>query len=230
MARQALVWNFEDNNFTWMDASIIEGAELKDVRCMRYGFVPGYQALWSDLFDQATTWADLQAGSDPWGVLTYPEGPPANGTQWSDLYSAGKDQNMYWLNDYGVWTSDQVVDKSGVKKYYVERMSLDFTDALQTTSEGFKHVRQIFPMLQSDSDVGVMNTYEFSIGWGKNLMDPPDYKAPIKVYLNKAEYSGKHKIDLRSTGRYMAWKWDFTYTDEINMTAADVDIEPSHGR
>ena len=105
MARQALVWNFEDNNFTWMDASIIEGAELRDVRCMRYGFVPGYQALWSDLLDQATTWAELQVAADPWGLQA-----PVSRTRWADLYSAGKDQNIYWLNDYGVWTSDQVVD------------------------------------------------------------------------------------------------------------------------
>jgi hypothetical protein len=75
-----------------------------------------------------------------------------------------------------------------------------------------------------------MNTYGFSIGWAANLMDDPDYKPERTIYLNKSDYSGKHKIDTRSTGRYMAMKWDFTYTDEIAMTGVDIDIEEAHGR
>ena len=223
MSRIALVWNFEDNNFTWMDASVVVDAALADVRCMHYGFDPGWLATWEHMNAVPYTWEDLQNGTDFWGDGTNP-------TKWSDLYEAGKDQNMYWLTDTYVWKADQVVDTSGVKKYYVERTGIDFNDVGISTNDAYKHVKQIYPLLQTTSDVGAMNTYDFKIGWSNNLMDDPDYDDAVTLNLNKTQYSGKHKIDLRSTGRYMAWYWDFTYTDEIAMTSADVNLEVAHGR
>jgi hypothetical protein len=228
--RFALVWNFEDNNFTWMDASVIDAAELVPVVSMNYGLEPGWQTTWKSLQDHGIIWGtagdtgldNLMAGTDEWGDSENP-------TEWNDFYYAGKEQSMFWLSEVGVSESDQVLDKSGVKKYFAERVAMDFDDALGTTSNTYKHVRQLYPLLESP-DSGAMNTYSFSIGWANNLMDDPDYKPGRTIYLNKTSYSGKHKIDTRSTGRYMAMKWDFTYTDEIAMTGVDIDIEESYGR
>jgi hypothetical protein len=228
--RFALVWNFEDNNFTWMDASVIDAAELVPVVSMNYGLEPGWQTTWKSLQDHGIIWGNagdtgldnLMAGTDEWG-------DGENPTEWNDFYYAGKEQSMFWLSEVGVSESDQVLDKSGVKKYFAERVAMDFDDALGTTSNTYKHVRQLYPLLESP-DSGAMNTYSFSIGWANNLMDDPDYKPGRTIYLNKTSYSGKHKIDTRSTGRYMAMKWDFTYTDEIAMTGVDIDIEESYGR
>lgn len=223
MSRVALVWNFEDDNFTWMDASVIVDGALSNTTCMHYGFEPGWQARWNILESNSVTWEDLQNGADPWGDGT--------STRWSDLYEAGEDQNMYWLTKEGVWKSDQLVDQSGVKKYYAERTGIDFDDIVQGwTSNNFKHVRQLFPLLQSPSGAPVMNAYDFSIGWSGNLMDDPDYDIKVRANLNQGKYAGKHKIDVRTTGRFMAMLWDFTYTYEINMTAVDIDVEESHGR
>ena len=224
MSRQGLWWNFDDDNFTWGDCSVVVDNALSDVRCMRYGFEPGFSARWDDLWTYATTWEDLKNGADPWGIKA-----GSAETKWPDFYEPAKDQNFYWLTDEGVWTSDQVVDTSGVKKYFAERKGLDFTDVGIQTNDSYKHVRQIMPLLQS-ADVGAMNTYEFKIGWTNTLMDDTNYSETRTIYLNKTKYAGKHKIDLRSTGRYMAWYWDFTYTDELVMTGADIDLEVSHGR
>jgi hypothetical protein len=228
--RFALVWNFEDNNFTWMDASVIDAGELVPSVCMTYGLEPGWQTTWASLLDHGIIWGaegdtgldNLMAGTDEWGDGESPTG-------WDDFYYAGKEQGMFWLSDAGVSEADQVLDKSGLKQYFAERVSMDFDDALGSTSNTYKHVRQLFPLLESPES-GAMNTYRFSIGWSANLMDEPDYKPGRTIYLNKSGYSGKHKIDTRSTGRYMAMKWDFTYTDEIAMTGVDIDIEESHGR
>jgi hypothetical protein len=224
--RFALVWNFEDNNFTWMDASVIDAQDLIPCVSMNYGLEPG----WQSLQDKGIIWGttgdtgpdNLMAGTDHWGNNESPTG-------WDDFYYAGKEQSMFWLTELGVSESDQVLDKSGVKSYFAERVAMDFDDALGTTSNTYKHVRQLYPLLQSPKS-GAMNTYGFSIGWAANLMDDPDYKPERTIYLNKSDYSGKHKIDTRSTGRYMAMKWDFTYTDEIAMTGVDIDIEEAHGR
>jgi hypothetical protein len=228
--RFALVWSFEDNNFTWMDASVIDAGELVPSVCMTYGLEPGWQTTWASLLDHGIIWGaegdtgldNLMAGTDEWGDGESPTG-------WDDFYYAGKEQGMFWLSDAGVSEADQVLDKSGLKQYFAERTSMDFDDALGSTSNTYKHVRQLYPLLESPES-GAMNTYRFSIGWSANLMDEPDYKPGRTIYLNKSGYSGKHKIDTRSTGRYMAMKWDFTYTDEIAMTGVDIDIEESHGR
>lgn len=220
--KKALVWNFEDDNFTWMDAAVAVDGVLEQTPCMHYGFEPGWMVRWQDFGD--VTWDDLENGTDQWSLLA---GRPA---QWNDLYKAGKERDMYWLTGAAVWAADRVVDKSGVKSYYAERTDIDFDDILGTTSNNYKHVRQVFPLLQSPSSSVAPNTYTFQIGWGNNLMDDPDYQDPVLVNLLKTTQNGKHKIDVRSTGRYMAMRWDFSLTDEFNMTGADVDIEESHGR
>ena len=227
MARLALVWNFEDDNFTWMDASVIIGIDsdmqqLSDVTCMRYGFAPGWVVRYQGELDQGVTYDDFMGGTDPWG-------PGNRATRYSDLYSAGKDQNFYWASKEGIWLSDQVVDTSGVKSYYAERTGIDFTEQGLATSDSYRHVSRIYPLLQS-SNVGTGNTYSFTIGWGANLMDPPDYSDAREINLNTSDYAGKHKIDLRETGRYMAWRFDFTYTGELNMTGADIELEVVYGR
>ena len=220
--RLALVWNFEDNNFTWMDSSVIVGTELSSVVCMKYGFEPGWQTRWEDL--DAVTWDDLSAGTDPWSVLA--ERP----ARWEDFYEAGGEQNMYWLTSEGVYTSDQVIDRTGVKKYFVERISIDLDDVMGTTSQSYKQVKQLYPLLQSPSAVTGENLYDFKIGWANNLMDIPDYKPAVTIDLQKTSVGGRHKIDQRGTGRYLAMYWDFTYTDEIAFTGVDVNAAEVYGR
>jgi hypothetical protein len=220
-----LVWNFDDNNFTWMDASVIVDGALSPVACIQYGFDPGWVARWDDLTAEGVTWDDLTAGTDPWSGLA---GRPA---QWSDFYSAGEEKNMYWLTDEGVWKSDQVIYKGSVKSYYLERTQIDLDDLVQQwTSYNYTYVRQAFPLMQSPRDAVAPSTYTFEIGQANNLMDPPNYKPAITVDLLPTASGGKHKIDFRSTARYHSMRWTFNLTDKVTFTAVDIDAQEAHGR
>jgi len=139
---------------------------------------------------------------------------------------------MYWLADTGVYKSDQIVFTSGLKRYYVEKTNIDLDEALGLTSNLWKHIRQFYFHLQSNrSDVGTaVNDFTFTTGWSKNLMDAPDWRTPIVVNLQSTSNDGRHKVDLRTTGRYLALNMDFTATSEFSMTGGDLDVEPSHGR
>ena len=114
--RTALVYNYEDDNFTWMDASaILDDLSLSSAVCIAYQFEPGFQTRWSDLQLAQTLWSELQTA----------------GTKWSDFYKHGEEEDMYYLTADGIWKADQVIDTSGAKDYYVERTQLDFSDAAE---------------------------------------------------------------------------------------------------
>ena len=214
--RTSLVWNFEDDNFTWMDAAIDMDTKLDPVVCMHYNFDAGFQTRWSDLDALGVLWSDLQD----------------QGTRWSDFYGGGQDQNMLWLSDTGVYKSDQVVTQSGMKTYFVEKTNIDLDESLGITTNKWKHLRQFYFHLKSNrAEAGIAeNNFTFSTGWSKNLMDAPDWHAPITVNLQTTANDGRHKVDLRTTGRYLALRIDFTSTLEFAMTGGDLDVEPTHGR
>ena len=225
MTRSALVWNYDDNNFTWADASVVLTTVLDPAVCMQYGFDMGWQTTYADFTAYNTTYAELEAGTDPWSLLA---GEPA---RYNDFYAAGTEQNLYWLTPDGVYKADQVIEKSGVKSYFAERTRIDMDDINpELKSNSYKQIKQVYPLLQSPSDVLGVNEYEFTIGWSNNLMDLPNYSASIHINLQRTFVGGRHKIDVRETGRYLAMMWDFTYTDEIAMTGADVDASELYGR
>ena len=224
--RHALVWSFDDDNFTFMDASAIVDDALDPAVCITYGFEPSWQARWSDLEAEGVTWDDLAAGLDPWGVLA-----ESSSTRWDDFYQTGDEQNLYYLTASGVYLADQVVDKSGVKSYFAVRESIDYDDVIpQLRSNSYKYANQIFFHLQSPTPADEPNTFTFMVGGGNNLMDAPVWQEPITVDLLKTVSGGKHKVDFRATWRYHAMQWDFTLTNEIAMTGADINLEESHGR
>jgi hypothetical protein len=223
--RDALVYNFEDDNFTWMQASVDQGNQLIPVVCMQYEFNPGWQARWSDLQTANNSWDDLQNGVDQWGDGSTP-------TKWSDFYYAGTDENMYWLTYTGVYRSDQLVKTDGMKEYFVERESIDLDDVNPAwTTNKFKHMRQFFFHLQSPTPVSeTANMFGITFGWSLNLMDQPDWLEEGFVNLQTTANSGKYKYDFRSTGRYLAMRMTFNGTAEIKMTGGDMDVEESYGR
>jgi hypothetical protein len=139
---------------------------------------------------------------------------------------------MYWLADSGNYKSDQIVSTAGLKTYFVEKTNIDLDEALGLTSNLWKHIRQFYFHLQSNPLLigTTVNNFNFTTGWSKNLMDAPDWRTPIVVNLQTTTNDGRHKIDLRTTGRYLALNMDFAATSEFAMTGGDLDVEPSHGR
>lgn len=215
--RVAMVYNYEDDNFSWMDASgIREDGGLAPAVCMKYQFGVGKQVRWSDLEAEGTTWADLQNDL----------------TKWSDFYDHSNAEAFYYLTRDGVFKADQVVDTSGAKQYYVERTALDFSDVIGGTSNAINYLSQMYFHLESaiDEDAMAPNTCEFTVGWSNSLMDKPKWDDPVVLNIQKLDIGGAMKWDLRSSGRYLAWRLDFTRTDRLTMTGADINIAPSAGR
>ena len=110
-----------------------------------------------------------------------------------------------------MWLSDQVVDRQGVKQYYVERSGIDYDDIVQGwTSYNYKHVRQIFPLLQSDPLVYIEpNTYTFDIGWAnpcttlnKSSVDNNIRRKLDPFYLLEVLQCTNQIPTLRTTGNH----------------------------
>lgn len=217
--REALVWNFEDDNFTWMDASVDLVTSLEPLVCMQYQPDIGWQVRWSDLEvggSQESTWEELQTA----------------GTKWSDLYSGSTEENIYWITKDAVYLSDQVVKTDGIKEYFVERQSIDLNDVVaQFTSDKWIYAKQLYFQLASPRLIGAgANNFAIAVGWGDSLMDAPDYLLATSINLQTVDNTGKVKYDFRSTGRYLALAMAFNTTDEIQMTGAILDAEQTYGR
>jgi hypothetical protein len=207
--RIALVWNYEDDNFTWMQASVEDNEVLWPVVCMQYGFDFGWKTRWADML---TTWE-----SEP---LT-----------WGDFNERGKEEALFYLSKTGVWKADQKVVIDGLKDYFVVRKAIapnDFNP--QWTSNNLIHIKQFYFHLQSRNITVEHNTFDIAVGWANNLMDNPDFTSFNTINLQNTRYAGKVKWDFRSTGRYMAMSLNFNETYELAMTGGDIDVELSHGR
>jgi len=219
--REALVWNFEDDNFTWMDAAVDEDVSLDPVVCMRYQFDPGWQIRWSDWAvggDLETTWEEMNVG----GI---------NETDWNETYSGGAEENIYWLTQKGVWLSDQTVKIDGFKRYFVNRENIDLNDVVpEFTTDRWIYAKQLYFHLKSmpvDTDP---NPFQIAVGWSDTLIDEPDYLPSSSINLQSRVNGGKVKYDFRSTGRYLALKMYFDGTQSIQMVGAEMDVEQTHGR
>jgi hypothetical protein len=218
--RNALVWNFEDDNYTWMDAAVDTGTDLTDVVCMHYAFAPGWGVRWQDLIPEPTEIWKGGTGT----IITAT-------TKWSDLLSAGNDKHLFWLATDGVYRSDQAVKTDGVKRYFVERVAIDLDDLVpEWTTNNFKHLRQFYFHLQSPTPLDGTNNFTMRVGWGKTLMDAPTWEPEVTVNLQETDSSGAYKADLRTTGRYLSIEMNFDTTNELKMSGGDMDVILSHGR
>lgn len=216
--RMGLVWNFDDDNYTWMDLSTdnADGENMDDTTCIHYGFDAGYQTRWSDLQDNGDTWQSLTQDA----------------TKWSDFYSHGREQNMMWLSPYGVYRADQGINEVTLKEYSVERIHIDLDDLVtEWTTNKWKHLKQFYfhaesPRIALPAD----NSFNIRVGWSKNLMDTPDWNPSEDVSLQTTTNDGRYKWDFRTAGRYLAIQMRFNRTNSIKMSGGDMDAEESHGR
>jgi len=232
--REALVWNFEDDNFTWMDASSDEDSYLEPVICIKYQPDPGWQVRWADLdngVDDTVEDPDIIAGSvgdlaTTWAALE------SAGTRWSDFTSGPAEENMYWLTATGVMIADQYVKTDGIKYYFVERERIDLNDVVASfTTDKWIYAKQMYFHLMSPRLAGTdPNYFCVGVGWTASLMDSPDYPPSSPINLQSVANSGKVKYDFRSTGRYLCLAMEFNDTADLQMTGAELDVEQTHGR
>ena len=215
--RTALVWNFEDDNFTWMDASYDNGTTLDQVVCMKFQFNPGWAVTYQDQIDDGTTYQNLIDA----------------GTTYQDLFSGGQEENIYALTADRIALWDQQVVTDGLKNYFIVRDKIDFSEIVpQFTSSRWIFARQMYfhllsPRLGDDTDP---NNVQMEIGWTDSLMDDAIYDPATVLNLQDRANNGVVKWDFRSTGRYMALRMNFNATAEIQMTGGEIDVMQTHGR
>ena len=207
----ALVWNYQEDNFTWADA-YVDKATPEAVVCMQYQFDPGWSVRWSDLTE---TWADLLDA----------------GTTWDDFYTAGAEENVYWLTADKLYASDQAVKTDGSKQYYVERRNIDLNDVVESfTTSRWIYAKQLYFHLASQLAAGnaELNEFDIQVGWSDTLMDEPNWLPATTINLQRKPAGGQVKYDFRSTGRYLALRMSFNATGPIRMTGAEIDVEQTH--
>lgn len=222
MQRHALVWNYDDNNFTWKDPAIEVGDELYDVTWSTYGFSPGFQGRWSD----------YQSGGI--NESTWEQARVAN-IRWSDTYSEGESKEVLQISTGQLWKADKVINaQDSLKRYYATRTQIDMDDLVpEWTTNKIKYIKQfVFHMQADQKDIPEDrdNTVDFSVGWAQNLMEEPNWQDAREIILEDRASGGKYKVDYRTSGRYLSLSFDFTNSTQLALTGGDIDAQETHGR
>ena len=61
-------------------------------------------------------------------------------------------------------------------------------------------------------------------------METPNYKTPVTVNLREPDFSGKYKVDYRTSGRYLTMRYDMTDSKQLAFTGGDIDAKEAAGR
>jgi len=226
--RHGLVFNYDDNNFTWKDTLIeigndVDGYKLYDIKYETYGFTPGWQARWEDYKDgavKAQTWENAKTGT---------------GNRWSDTYGSSNSKEVMQVSNGDVYQADQVDNRqNSLKSFFVERTQMDLDDMNPAwTTNKIKQIKQFVFHMQSDMrfiDANRENTIDFYVGWSNNLMDEPEWKPPVTVKLEDRASGGAYKVDYRTSGRYLSTRYDLTDSVQLAFTGGDIDANEVAGR
>lgn len=220
----SLLWNYNNNTFSWKDTSV----EVQDGTAFTlnrsdyetYGFAPGFQQRWED-------WKQGAYLESTWEADTT--------TLWSTTLSKTSDRDMLAIAAGQAYKNDKVRNRVGsLKKYYVERTQIDFDGLVGDFRSGkIKQTSRFIIDVQADQKQiarGSKSEVRFHIGWSLNLMDDPNYKAPVVFDLQSREFGGSYKVDYRSTGRYMGMYFDLTDSSQLSFTGGEVEVKQISGR
>ena len=219
-----LVYNYEDDNWSFIDASVELDAvfdegevgeytqrTLSPVNCMLFGLGASSAVLWSTWNTAGTTWAQAMSST------------------WAQLLDSGGTTKMYWLCPDQLYEADRLArDDLTIKSIYVEKTHIDLRlIAPDLGLERLNHMRQMYPLIEGD---GVL---EISVGWSPNISAGAanttwQTTADMEMQMGQTDES---KIDFRTTGRYLGLRFFFNRCTQWAMTGCDVDMVPSrYGR
>lgn len=211
-----LVYNYEDNNFTVIDAAVDRENNLYPVNCMVYGLDLGQ---FSEVGD---TWDDSILAWDNNGELRW------------DQFQGGADSkaikvSMFWLTNSGLYRANQLSTAAPNKSYFVQKTNMDLNELDQSlTTNLWKHLKQVYPHI-----VG-KGTMEARYGWSPNLEFAPTWGEylPYKMLDEDlpTDTTADVKIDTRTTGRYLAIEYRFNGVEVMRFSGADMDVLPIYGR
>lgn len=229
MTQHSMVFNYDDNNFTWKDPAIeidvVGQYALYDVTYQTYGFTPGWQQRWNDWKDggvSGSTWADAQEGE-------------TNAARWSETAARGTSKQIMQIAKGDLYQADQVINRQdSLKRFYATRTQIDFDDLVPAwTTNNIKYTKSFVFHMQADQRFIAAardNTIDFYVGWAQNLMEDPNWRAAVPIKLEDRASGGKYKIDYRSSGRYLSMSFDLTNSTQLAFTGGDIDVQQAGGR
>lgn len=228
--RHALVYNYDDDNFTWKDPYVEIGQDgvgyaLYDVSYQHYGFTPGWQERWSDYAVggvKEQTWAEALAIA------------AVDRVRWTDTFDKSDTKEVIQVTDGLVYRADQVDNRYGaLKQFYAKRTQMDMDDLVPDwTTNKIKQIKQFVFHIQSDERFITTdpNTIDFYVGWSNNLMEDPNWRPAVTVDLRDRANGGKYKVDYRTSGRYLSMKYDLRNSKQLAFTGGDIDAKEAAGR
>jgi len=216
-ARLGLVYNYEDDNFSVIDA-MVDRDQLYRVNCMVYGLDLNEAGEVGDIWDNATLEWD-QYGDIRWDQLQGGVTTPAVKV------------SMFWIADSGIYRANQLSTAAPNKTYMVRKTNMDLDEMNpQLTTNLWKHLRQVYPHIIGK---GLMLA---RFGWSPNLEQEPTWGAWHEYNLRDEDADPDNtvpadvKIDTRTTGRYMAIEFNFDGIYDMRFSGADADVLPVYGR
>ena len=224
LSRHALLWNYNNNTFSWKDPAVEQPSGqqffLFNTDYQTYGFSPGFQQRWEDWKSgafYASTWADDTT------------------TSWADTFSRGSDREMIMISQGQAFEGNKVINRDGsLKKYFVERSQIDFDGLSPEFRSGkIKQTKRFVMDIQADQrqiQQPQSSTINFYVGWSLNLMEPPNYKPAVVFDLQSRYFGGSYKVDYRSSGRYMGMYFDLTDAAQMSFSGGEVEVAQSSGR
>ena len=228
--RHALVYNYDDDNYTWKDPAVEIGADgegyaLYDVTYQHYGFGPGWQERWSDYAVggvKEQTWATANAVA------------LIDRLRWTDTFDKSDAKEVLQVTDGLLYRADQVDNRyDALKMFYAKRTQMDLDDLVPDwTTNKVKQIKQFVFHMQSDERFITTdpNTIDFYVGWSNNLMEEPNWKPVVTVPLRDRSEGGKYKVDYRTSGRYLSMKYDLRNSKQLAFTGGDIDAQEAAGR
>ena len=209
--RLALVYNYEDNNYSVIDAFADENGVAGLVKCMVAGLDLQRSSLIGGVWDDAVGVWDEQAQS--WNSL-------AGSTTASTVRTS-----TFWLTPGALYRADTLGSTTPLKSYLVQKLNMNLDELFQeATSNFWLHISQMYPHMRG---VGTMRV---RAGWSPDLESNPTWGPYKDYFLGDAITPADYKIDFRQTGRYLALEMRFDEITDMKLSGADVDLKLTYGR
>lgn len=202
------VYNYKSNTFSVLDAFTDIGAQRKYIAAMSYATRSADNTLWQDL--DTTTWGDLSI----------------NGTRWRDFFGSPESRRMLWINQAGLQTTEQDSALNPSKEYVLSRQHIDLSERDQSmTANLYKHMRQIYPHIDSDKNTTGNGVTRITVSWSDTLFSDAATSQPVDYDPNV-----NLKADYRTTGRYLGLEMRVLTGGTWRFTSMDFDVEVQYAR
>ena len=215
-ARLALVYNYEDDNFSVIDAMADRAGSLYNVNCMVYGLDFG------EFTEAGSSWDDNGLPWNSQGELRWDQ---LQGSAGSQTIKVG----LFWITSGGLYRANQLSTPAPNKTYMVRLTNIDLDEISPAlTTNLWKHLKQVYPHI-----IG-KGTMRARFGWSPNLELDPTWGPWIDYRMRDEDLNptgtADLKIDTRTTGRYLAIEFNFDDVLAMRFSGADMDVKPVYGR